>query len=385
GGVCRGRLIFTPNTKIMSFKRKTGLSLAALALSLLTFFLVGELLVRLTDPLGVVSRMKAQAEIISQKKPPYNTAEKDPELGWKCKSDYTWQGTLEDAGGASYPVHISFGRAGFRKWGDGTSGKTRFLLIGDSYTQSVEVSDGKTFYDLWADSLDLDLWVYGMAGYGTLQEFMILEKYLDEINPDVIMLQFCANDFIDNFWELEARSEYKVGLRRPYLKDTTGFERIYVNPVPSAKRWLGWSAFYQLLDYTIGARLRQRAGTTEYLIGSRGQAYPPYRASIARTRLILSKMKALAGPDRPFYVLAADGFYPQLEDLRAICKSLDIWLMESGVHRMNEARDSGRVFHSSDGYHWNEYGHELMGRAVLNDLRLAGLKPQKAQVAGSEK
>ena len=78
-------------------------------------------------------------------------------------------------------------------------------------------------------------------------------------------------------------------------------------------------------------------------------------------------MKELVGENRQFYLMAADGFYPQIEAIRDICKELDIWLMESGVHRMNEARDQGKVFHSLDGYHWNEYGHEFNGE-MLNSV-----------------
>jgi lysophospholipase L1-like esterase len=361
---------FSPKIELMTQNKRASFYIISTLLSLFLFFLMGEILIRLINPLGVVSRMNAQAEIISQKTPPFNTAEKDEYLGWKCKENYEWSGTLKDAGGTEYPVEISFGKEGFRKYNSQPEAKTKLLLIGDSYTQSVEVSDEKTFFEIWEVSLDLNLFVYGMAGYGTFQQYLILEKYIDEIDPDVVMIQYCANDFIDNYWELEENSAYRVGLNRPYYSENSD-EIIYKNPTPKTRKWLEWSAFYQLLDYTIGTRIREKKGTAEFHIGQKGKAYPPFQTSIEMTKKIIQKMRGIIGENRQFYIMAADGFYPQLEEFRAICKDLDIWLMESGVHRMNEAKDRGEVFHSSDGYHWNEYGHQLVGKAVLGDLKLA--------------
>lgn len=353
----------------MSKKSRTSFYLISIIFSVFFFFIIGEIAVRIINPLGIISKMDTQAQIISQKTPPFNTAEKDEVLGWKCKENYEWEGTLKDVSDVAYPVEISFGKDGFRKYNSQPNAKTKFLLIGDSYTQSVEVSDEKTFFKIWEDSLDINLFVYGMAGYGTFQQLMILEKHLNEINPDVVMIQYCANDFIDNYWELEEKSAYRVGLTRPYFSDTG--KAIYKNPVSSTRKWFQWSAFYQLLDYTLGSRIRQKEGTSEFHIGNQGKDYLPFAKSIDLTKNIIQKMKEMVGPDRQFYIMAADGFFPQLQEFRAICKDLDIWLMESGVHRMNEAKDRNETFHSSDGYHWNEYGHELVGKAVLGDLKLA--------------
>jgi len=51
-----------------------------------------------------------------------------------------------------------------------------------------------------------------------LQELMILEQSMQEIRPDLVILQFCTNDFINNSVELETLSRINnCGLRRPYL------------------------------------------------------------------------------------------------------------------------------------------------------------------------
>ena len=35
----------------------------------------------------------------------------------------------------------------------------------------------------------------GGGGYGTLQQYLLLKKYFNKINPDIIIHQFCENDF----------------------------------------------------------------------------------------------------------------------------------------------------------------------------------------------
>jgi len=91
------------------------------------------------------------------------------------------------------------------------------LFIGDSYTHAVEVSRTKTYYEILATYLPFECFAYGAAGYGTLQEYLLLEKYMNIIDPDNIILQLCSNDIIDNYSAMEKISTYKVGKKRPYL------------------------------------------------------------------------------------------------------------------------------------------------------------------------
>ena len=41
---------------------------------------------------------------------------------------------------------------------------------------------------------------YGCGGYGSLQEYMILDKYFDIIDPDIIIIQTSSNDISDNYF-----------------------------------------------------------------------------------------------------------------------------------------------------------------------------------------
>jgi alkylation response protein AidB-like acyl-CoA dehydrogenase len=59
--------------------------------------------------------------------------------------------------------------------------------------------------DIGLANASLAVQVYGGHGYGTLQEYLVIDKYIDEIKPDLILLQVCSNDFTNNL-ENEAKS-----------------------------------------------------------------------------------------------------------------------------------------------------------------------------------
>ena len=49
----------------------------------------------------------------------------------------------------------------------------------------------------------MEVFAYGAGGYGTLQEYLILDEVVDHIRPTMLLWQFCSNDFINNDHALE--------------------------------------------------------------------------------------------------------------------------------------------------------------------------------------
>ena len=124
-----------------------------------------------------------------------------------------------DAGGNRYLIEYKTNKDGFRLFGNLKNNKKRkVMFVGDSFTHAVQVSNNKTYYGILGDALPIEVFAYGGGGYGTLQEFMIINKWLDVVKPDMVILQYCSNDFINNHFELELRSNRNNnGMRRPYL------------------------------------------------------------------------------------------------------------------------------------------------------------------------
>ena len=110
---------------------------------------------------------------------------------------------------------------GFKRWPKYNDGKPRVLIIGDSFTQMVQVSNGEEWYAYLERAFpDIAFYVFGGGGYGTLQEYMVMDDYFDEIRPDAIIWQFCRNDFHNNYYELDRKDyPYNNHFIRPYLEN----------------------------------------------------------------------------------------------------------------------------------------------------------------------
>src|SRR5262249_20470414 len=144
----------------------------------------------------------------------------DEKLGWRATENYRLEEMHQSTDGSQYPLKYSQDGRGFRIFGNVSSGKRRMFVVGDSFTQAQDASDDKTYYALLGQRLDFEVFAYGVGGYGNLQEYMILDRYFDEIHPDLILWQFSVNDIVNNSPVLETASRANNnGLTRPYWID----------------------------------------------------------------------------------------------------------------------------------------------------------------------
>ena len=103
------------------------------------------------------------------------------------------------------------------------------LCIGDSFTFAKDVSQQETYYAVLQEKINAAVFAYGADGYDSLQEYLILDKWLDVIKPDVVVWQFCYNDFINNSLELTQQSaKNQCHVSQPYL--AAEGQIIYDNP-----------------------------------------------------------------------------------------------------------------------------------------------------------
>src|SRR6188472_4275529 len=151
-----------------------GIRLAASALivavSLVASFLLGELAIRtvhfLRDDIPFTETPSGRVGAIVL----------DPRLGWRATDWYAQDLIETTARGAVYTVHRSQGSHGFRQYGNVQSRKPKLLIIGDSFTQASAVSDDRTYHALLKRQLGMEVFAYGAGGYGTLQEYLILDE-----------------------------------------------------------------------------------------------------------------------------------------------------------------------------------------------------------------
>ncbi len=296
--------------------------------------------------------------------------EMDDRLGWKAAKNYIWRGSKADAGGTPYQVDMSTDGRGFRLFGNPKTEKTKILVIGDSFTHAKDVSNDKTYYAHLGDLMNAEIFAYGVVGYGTLQEFMIADEYIDAIEPDLLLLQFCSNDFINNSVALERLSPLNNNrTRRPYLTDSGDIEYI----LPKALPWLRNFANHnsQLLSWIFSAydvRTIDKQNDVFKTIGQKDGNIPEYKKAIQTTRRLLEKLENRVSPI-PIATFCVDDFRPYVEDYQSLCQELDFIFIPGVVEAIQESKAQGEIVMAADGGHWNERGHKICAEVLAEHLK----------------
>ena len=85
---------------------------------------------------------------------------------------------------------------------------TDILLIGDSFVQGAQVPMDRAVGRLLYQNLGKNVKSMGVPGAGTTTELLLLEHWLDILNPEVVLLGFLpSNDVLNNHPELESKSD----------------------------------------------------------------------------------------------------------------------------------------------------------------------------------
>ena len=162
-------------------RREIILTLSSVLISLI----IGELMIRVLDPLGI-SYYQGSSEYHLDKLP-------DPILIYKHAPalDRTYQGTrvlINDLGQRD------------RKLEKKQDGELRILLLGDSVTFGwgvpAEVTFGRKLESMLASQPGRVVRTVntGVGSYNTVQEYAVLRAYAEVIEPDVVVLLYVNND-----------------------------------------------------------------------------------------------------------------------------------------------------------------------------------------------
>lgn len=327
-----------------SLLTKFGLSL----LSLLLIWLIGELV------LGV---FRSSPIIL------------DETMGWKPGPNYRFSGEQLSVDGASYPTHVTQDARGFRQFGHLKTDKPKLLVIGDSFTQALQASDDRTYYAIIGQQLNMEVFAYGIGGAGTLQEYMAFDQFFDEISPDMILWQYCFNDFINNTYRLEFNSRINNnGMTRPYLEGET---IVYRMPKPHPDFFSFMITHSRLLRTTLTQIYQiqaQNPDTVERDIAEMGADYPDFQEAYRVTHKIMTMVKQRAGA-RPVVAFDCDSSQPYHDAFREISADVDIYYIETIGQEIKDAQQNGQVVFAGDRAHWNEAGHALVGQAISRYLQ----------------
>jgi|GEM_PF-855094 len=288
-------------------------------------------------------------------------------LGWETAANLSKKEVVKDYGEIIY----STGKYGFRKFGDVKSDKIKLFVIGDSFTAAHSVSDGDAYYNfLEKHNENIEMFAYGGGGYGSLQEFMILDRYFDEIRPDVVLWQFCSNDFVNNCHELESASLFNNNqMTRPYYSDGH-IEWLF------PKQYDGWfdkliqsSYLLRIFNIRLNILAGEKRGSIE---GELSPEHPLFQKSAKITSDIIGFVKERIG-DMPMLAFSVDEPKWTGCTFQDICKEHSIDFIEGIPKAIAEAKKSGVVVDGSPyDAHWNGRGHAIAGEMILRRLNDKG-------------
>ena len=194
----------------------------------------------------------------------------DPELGWSLRANKS--GSYAGEGGR---VRVAINPAGFRDREhllDKPDPVYRIAVLGDDYSEAMGVALRDTWW--WRLEPELprcdfqpgklvEVLNFGVAGYGTAQELVLLQTTAMRYAPDLVLLQFSADDIIDNSFALAANK-----LRPFYFLDAHGVPRIdesFASAPDFARR--------MQTRYRLAAELADHARALQLIRDLAGQAF----------------------------------------------------------------------------------------------------------------
>ncbi len=203
----------------MSKLKNLGVNLGLTLCGLLMGVVIGEVGLR-------VARFEGYARIgdVADSAPTlFHTA--DPDLGWKLKPGASgeWKGE-----GSSFVRVNSDGLRDREHTKAKPPNTLRVAVVGDSFTEAIQVPLEQTFSWKLERKLGnceavkgrkkVEVINFGVQGYGTAQELIMLRKKVWDYNPDIVVLAFfIGNDIINNSPKLE------YDLYRPFFRyDASG-------------------------------------------------------------------------------------------------------------------------------------------------------------------
>lgn len=307
--------------------------------------------------------------------------------GWTVSADSEVKKKIQDTKGNYRKVTNRYFAHGFKRWPKNYEGKSRVLVIGDSFTMMRYVSNGEEWYAyLEREFPDIAFYVFGGGGYGTLQEYMVMDDYFDEISPQAIIWQFCGNDYANNYYELDRQSyPFNNHAVRPYLENE---EIVYRLPLPySTLRKISFSAD-QLLHLYDGKR-RRDAGDLQKIRKDRKKrrdSMTPLEKkaeelkqskAIDVTKALIKKVR-LRAEHIPIYFFNVSPF--SKADL-SVCKTGDFRCIDFIGNYMKRLEDAGIQIMAENTGHWNFEGNKYAGKRLAKYFKNnGGIIPKKGIV-----
>jgi hypothetical protein len=238
-------------------------------------------------------------------------------------------------------INIKNNADGFRDAAHGAKVKKRIAFLGDSFVWGYDVEANERFTEkLQLLMPDWEVLNLGVSGYGTDQEYLMLQKWFDRYQPDVLALIFSDNDVEENSLNIVHGGYYK-----PYFEEADHALVERGVPVPKSIRY--YCSEYPLL---FKSRLL-RMIMSKYL----ASAFPKHISANNPTLKLVQQIQAYVNTKGARFMV---GFVTDIEGSkkRAFCNTtkIDYLFLLDGPHLTWD------YMFRTGGHHWTPQGHDLV-------------------------
>jgi lysophospholipase L1-like esterase len=300
-------------------------------------------------------------------RPNYNTFDKN--LGWKLKKNFRFLYKQKDFYNENYYVDFETNEYGLRPFGNKKKGK-KILILGDSCTADPYASNNDMWYGVLANEFSKNKENYygyagGGGGYGTFQNLILLERIKNEIIPDIFILQFHSNDYMNNFyeWEKEYGSIVQY-LRRPYFTNYNSFTK---NP----------NFFYPIINTRIFSEIKILNTFIFYLSVVNKKIFSKFtnskninifkdNAHIITLELLI-KIRQIY-PNTKAYIINCDPNDEKNDKFQELVIKSNFILIPTGDRMKEHILKKEKIFYK-DGAHYNPLGNKFLGMEISNYLK----------------
>jgi hypothetical protein len=131
-------------------------------------------------------------------------------------------------------IHVQHNSLGLRDIEFGPDSRPTIMFLGDSFVWGLDAEADERFSDLLRTRIaDFQILAAGVSGYGTDQEYLLLQRLWTKVRPAVVMLIFCTqNDRLDNSTNIRYE-----GYQKPYFANAPDGSLVLMGePVPKSRQ-----------------------------------------------------------------------------------------------------------------------------------------------------
>jgi len=295
----------------------------------------------------------------------------DKEFGWILNKSITKKIKTQSKKKREYIInYTSSDKLGFRIYENKKKFNKTILILGDSFTVGPYASDNQMYFSeikkiFEKNNLNYNWFVMGSAGWGTLQQYMYLKKKIDHIQPDILIHQFCDNDFLNNSMRIEEktylRSQY---IFRPFLVNKKiEYKNNFVHKV--YKFLYSNSFIFKTVDNLITHK--QYVKKKSYF--KKDYSKEEYEETVYITDFIIKKIKKLIGDETLYFIVNCYNKNNTINDsLNNISKNNNLYNLITPLIELKKADEKKEDIFNFDGGHLNDFGNKIYGTAIGNEI-----------------